>query len=99
MAEPSDTFYIIGEGTVSVEASFVDIPLAQRAVTFPVNVALPNNGWCAFLHALWASKGHGLKSRLLIRSALRSQWACFALQRCGHQPLAALMSLAQEVSF
>ena len=51
MAEPSDTFYIIEEGTVSVEASFVDIPLAQRAVTFPVNVALPNNGWCAFLHA------------------------------------------------
>ena len=47
MAEPADSFYIIEEGTVSVEASFGDIPLAQRAVSFPVNVASPNNGWCA----------------------------------------------------
>lgn len=46
MGEDSDSFYVIEEGTVSVEASFVDIPLAQRAVSFPVNVASPSNGWC-----------------------------------------------------
>ena len=46
MGEESDSFYIIEEGTVSVEASFVDIPLAQRAVSFPVNVASPSNSWC-----------------------------------------------------
>ena len=46
MGEEADSFYIIEEGTVSVEASFVDIPLAQRAVSFPVNVASPSNGWC-----------------------------------------------------
>ena len=45
MSEESDSFYIIEEGTVSVEAAFVDIPLAQRAVSFPVNVASPNNSW------------------------------------------------------
>ena len=47
MAEESEDFYIIEEGTVSVEASFVDIPLAQRSVSFPVNVASPSSGWCA----------------------------------------------------
>ena len=45
MSEESDSFYIIEEGTVSVEAAFVDIPLAQRAVSFPVNVASPNSSW------------------------------------------------------
>ena len=45
MGEESDSFYVIEEGTVSVEVSFVDIPLAQRAVSFPVNVASPNNSW------------------------------------------------------
>jgi len=50
MSEESDSFYIIEEGTVSVEAAFVDIPLAQRAVSFPVNVAAPNNSWYNSLH-------------------------------------------------
>ena len=54
MGEDSDSFYIIEEGTVSVEASFVDIPLAQRAVSFPVNVASPSNGWCGSVPLLSA---------------------------------------------
>ena len=40
MSEETASFYII-----VWDAPFVDIPLAKRAVSFPVNVASPNNSW------------------------------------------------------
>ncbi len=49
MGQDSDCFFMIEEGTVSVEAQFVDVPIAQRAVDYPVNVADNSNNWCANL--------------------------------------------------
>jgi hypothetical protein len=46
MGEEADSLYIILQGNVSVEASFVELPAAQRAVDFPVNVS-SSSGWCA----------------------------------------------------
>ena len=44
--EEADSLYIMLQGNVSVEASFVELPTAQRAVDFPVNVS-SSSGWCA----------------------------------------------------
>jgi hypothetical protein len=38
---------MIEEGSVSVEAQFVDVPIAQRAVEYPVNVASSSSNWCS----------------------------------------------------
>lgn len=45
MGEEADSLYIILQGNVSCEASFVELPAAQRAVDFPVNVS-SSSGWC-----------------------------------------------------
>lgn len=52
MGGESDCFYMIEEGTVSVEAQFVDVPVAQRAVDYPVNVANSSSNWCVRPHVL-----------------------------------------------
>ena len=47
MGEEADSLYLIREGNVSVEASFAEPSIAQRAVDFPVNVAAESSDWCA----------------------------------------------------
>ena len=66
MGEEADSLYIMLQGNVSVEASFVELPTAQRAVDFPVNVS-SSSGWCA---RAWVAPGQRLGSAWAVRSCL-----------------------------
>ena len=74
MGEEADSLYILLEGNVSVEASFVEIPPAQRAVDFPVNVSslLLAGVWQALQCTQHARYQHGCTGWLACKSCMCS---------------------------
>ena len=98
MGEESDSFYVIEEGTVSVEASFVDIPLAQRAVSFPVNVASPSNGWCGSCKSPPPRPVRGESQMMcMLCSALPPGPGACHLTHCWQQPTASAIDRPMPV--